>query len=183
MSQTKTLGLSEKLSGGSGEFCAGQLALLYSPCCLACCLPVAVLHPLSTAPEHCPPFSCSSGSAAAKHSVVVVQTAALLLCKWLRAVWGCSSSVWCLEAGDRGAGGAGPSSPTRQPDAERGELPCERQRQLSLLIYDWAAASAGGNAAQLSRQQLPQWWWWEVRGGGGFCAAAVRLLLLPALLA
>ena len=149
---------------------------------LAACLLCQWLSCINSLPEHCPPFSCS-GSAAAKHSVLVVQTAALLACKWLRAVWGCSSSsVWCLEAGDRGAGGAGPSSPTRQPDAERGELPCERQRQLSLLIYDWAAASAGGNAAQLSRQ-LPKQWWWEVRGGGGFCAAAVRLLLLPALLA
>lgn len=46
MSYTKTLGLSEKLSGG--ELSAGQLGLLYSPCCLLAALPVAALHPLST---------------------------------------------------------------------------------------------------------------------------------------
>ena len=69
MSYTKTLGLSEKLSGG--ELSAGQLGLLYSPCCLACCFASGCLASTlyNPWPEHCPLFSCS-GSAAAQHSVV-----------------------------------------------------------------------------------------------------------------
>ena len=115
MSYTKTLGLSEKLSGG--ELSAGQLGLLYSPCCLLAALPVAALHPLSTTRGQSTALSFPAAAALLQLSILwLVHTAAPLLCKWLRAVWGCSSSVCCLEAADRGAGGAGPSSATRQPD-------------------------------------------------------------------
>ena len=80
-------------------------------------------------------------------------------CWWLRAVWGCS--VCCLEAASLQTGGRAARtcqchSSARQSARFRGEVACERQRQLSLLIYDWAGSGWWWQlAAQLSRRQLP----------------------------
>ena len=76
------------------------------------------------------------------------------------------SAAWRRQTGGRAGPALAVPLVSQTPARFRGEVPCERQRQLSLLIYDWAAVVTRRN----SRDSF-QWW---KRGGGGSAAAAVR---------
>ena len=74
------------------------------------------------------------------------------------------SAAWRRQTGGRAGPALAVPLVSQTPARFRGEVPCERQRQLSLLIYDWAAvvtrgatletASSGGREVEEDLLQL-----------------------------